>query len=154
MAQGLPVAAADNPLGFQLDAQGQIPALEVDELEGEARELRLNQCAAFCRFLDGRDGFIEAFNCLQHYQQVLAVLLHEVLAEHLNLVKDHYLRTLADLRTLAITQSTANSMITSVVTKEVELRYIAGFFKVRRNLGMHERMAPAPKEGAGGGLQT
>ena len=48
----LPLAAADNPLGFQPDAQGQIPTLEVNELEGEAQELRLNQCAAFCRFLD------------------------------------------------------------------------------------------------------
>ena len=71
--------------------------------------------------------------------------------EQLHLVKDYYLWTLVELHTLAIAQSADNEMLMSVVTKEVELGHIAGFFRMRRRLGMYERMAPALEEGAGGG---
>ena len=39
---GLPLVAANNPLGFQPNAEGQVPALMVVELEGEGRDARLN----------------------------------------------------------------------------------------------------------------
>ena len=66
-------------------------------------------------------------------------------------MQDHYLRTSAELRTLAIATSADNELLTSVVTKEVALGYIAGYFRMRRTLGMFERMAPALEGGAGGG---
>ena len=66
-------------------------------------------------------------------------------------MKDHYLWTLAELHTLAIAHSADNEMLTSVVTKEVELGHIAGLLRTWRRMGMYEKMAPAPEEGAGGG---
>ena len=78
-------------------------------------------------------------------------MIQEVLEEQPHLMKDHYLRTSAELRTLVIVRSADNRLLTAVVTKEVELGHIAGFFRTRRRLGMYERMAPAPENGAGGG---
>ena len=66
-------------------------------------------------------------------------------------MQDHYLQTSAELRTLTIATSADNELLTSVVTKEVALGYIAGYFRMRRTLGMFERMAPALEGGAGGG---
>ena len=70
---GLPLATTNNPLGLQPNAQGQVPTLIVVEPEGEGRYVRLNQCTDFFRFLDGQEGYIQAFNHLPHYQQVIAV---------------------------------------------------------------------------------
>ena len=69
-------------------------------------------------------------------------------------MQDHYLQTSAELRTLIIATSADNELLTSVVTKEVALGYIAGYFRMRRTLGMFERMDPALEGGAGGGPQT
>ena len=65
------------------------------------------------------------------------MLLYEASADHPNLVKENFLRTSVDLRALVITQSTTNTVLTSVVTKEVELGHIAGFLKARTALRMH-----------------
>ena len=54
--QGLPMAAADNLLGFPPDAQGQVPALAIRKLERDECDVRLNQCAAFCRFWTAKVG--------------------------------------------------------------------------------------------------
>ena len=66
-------------------------------------------------------------------------------------MKENFLRTTAEFRALAISQAANNAVLISVVIREVELRHIAGFFKTRRALGMHERMVLSPKDGAGGG---
>ena len=79
-------------------------------------------------------------------------------------MKDHYIRTSAELRTLTIATSADKELLTSVVTKKVVLGYldkipnlsslvgyIAGYFRMRRILGIFERMAPALEGGAGGG---
>ena len=66
-------------------------------------------------------------------------------------MKENYLRTSTELRTLAITRSVDNEQLMCAVTKEVVLGYIAGYFRMRRTLGMFERMAPALEGGAGGG---
>ena len=68
-------------------------------------------------------------------------------------MQDHYIQTSAELHTLAIATSADNELLTSVVTKEVALGYIAGYFRMRRTLGMFERMAPAREGGAGGGAR-
>ena len=80
------------------------------------------------------------------------MLLYEVSAEYPNLVKNQYLRTVADLRALVITQSAANTVITSVVTKEVDLGHIAGFFKARKIWGCMREWPPQPRKGQEGGL--
>ena len=89
--QGLPMAAADNLLDLLQDAQGRIPLLTIRELEGNERDTRLTQCIDFCRFLNGQDCFIRAFNHLPHHQQIIAVLIQENSDEHPHRVKEHYL---------------------------------------------------------------
>ena len=79
------------------------------------------------------------------------MLIQEDSEEQPHRMKDHYIQTSAELRTLTIATSTDKELLTSVVTKEVELRYIARYFRMRRTLGMFERMAPALEGGAGGG---
>lgn len=56
-----------------------------------------------------------------------------------------------ELRELAITRSANNEWLMAPVTKETALRYITGYFRMRRMLGLFERMAPALEGGAGGG---
>ena len=94
---------------------------------------------------------IQAFNHLPYHQQIIAVLIQENSDEHPHCMKEHYLWTLAELCTLAIARSAENEQLTSVVTKEVVLGYIAGYFRMRRTLGMFERMASTLEGGAGGG---
>ena len=81
---------------------------------------------------------------------MLVVLLHEASQEHPHCMKEHFLKTTGELHTLAISQSSHNAPITSIVTKEIKLGHIAAFFKARRALGLFERMAQAPVEIAGG----
>ena len=58
MATNLPLASPENPLGLEPGADGTIPALTVDTLEGDAREPRLRSGTTFVEFLNGNDGFI------------------------------------------------------------------------------------------------
>ena len=123
----------------------------IRKLEGNDRVMRLIQCTNFCRFLIGQDCFIRAFNHLPHHQQIIAVLIQENSEEHPHRMKEYYLRTLVELRKLAIARFTNIEPLTATVIKETELGYIAGYFRMRRTLGLYERMAPALQGGAGGG---
>ena len=66
-------------------------------------------------------------------------------------MKDNYLQTSVELWTLVIVWSANNGLLTAVVTKEVELEHIVGFFRTQRRVGMYERMAPMPEEVVGEG---
>ena len=61
-----------------------------------------------------------------------------------------------DYRILAITRSKHSGAISSAVTKEVELRYLAAFFRGRQELGLYGEMKPntfaAVGEGPGRGV--
>ena len=66
-------------------------------------------------------------------------------------MNENFLRITAELRALAMSQAANNVVLISVVIREVELGHIVGFFKTRRALGMHKRMALSLMNGAGGG---
>ena len=150
MTTNLPLASPDNPLGLEPAADGTIPALTVTALEGDAREPRLRAGSTFCEFLNGNDGYIRAFNAMNDHLQVLAVLIHETYEAHPHRMKEHFLKTTGELRSLAISRSPHHAVITAVVTKEIAIGHIAEFFRSRQRLGMFERMIPASTGMAGG----
>ena len=49
----------------------------MEEIPGEERQARFDQGNRFCRYLNGRDGWVAAFDGLSHFHQILAVLLAE-----------------------------------------------------------------------------
>ena len=58
--------SVDNPLGLPPDEQGRPHQLAIRALPGKGRDTRFNAGAALCSLLNGRDGYITAFNSLIH----------------------------------------------------------------------------------------
>ena len=87
----LPPVSGENPLGLLLDRQGRAPSINVEEILGEERQARLDRGNQFCRYLDGRDGWVAAFNRRPHFHQILAILLAKNVEQHPQVVRDWFL---------------------------------------------------------------
>ena len=62
----LPPVSGENPLGLPLDREGQAPSINVEEIPGEERQARFDRGNQFCRYLNGRDGWVAAYDRLSH----------------------------------------------------------------------------------------
>ena len=133
----LPPVSGENPLGLPLDGEGRAPSINVEEIPGEERQARFDQGNQFCRYLDGRDGWVAAFDRLPHFHQVLAIILAENVKQHPHVVKDQFLSSNNNYRVLAITRSAYSGAISSAVTKEAKLGHLAAFFRGRQKLGLY-----------------
>ena len=63
----LPPVLGANPLGLPLDGDERVPSINMQEIPGEDREARFDRGNQFCRYLDGRDGWVAAFDRLSHF---------------------------------------------------------------------------------------
>ena len=86
----LPPVSEENPLGLLLDGEGRAPSINVDKILGEETQARLERGNQFCRYLDGRDGLVAAFNRMPHFHQILAILLAKNIEQHLQVVSDQF----------------------------------------------------------------
>ena len=102
MATALPLATPENPLGLKPNNEGATPFLTINQLEGNACEPRIRFCTAFVEFINREDGYIRAFSALNEFQQVLVVLIREVYDKRPHCIKEHFLKTTADLQKLAV----------------------------------------------------
>ena len=84
----LPPVSGENPLGLPLDEQGRAPSINVEEIPGEERQARFDRGNRFCGYLNGRDGWVAAFDRLPHFHQILAIILAENVKQHPHVVKD------------------------------------------------------------------
>ena len=99
----LPPVPRENPLGLPLDREGQVPSSNIQEIPGEERQARFDRGNQFCRYLNGREGWVAAFDRLPHFHQILAIILAENVNQHPHVVKDRFLSFNNDYRVLAIT---------------------------------------------------
>ena len=118
------MAIVNNLLGLPADDKGQLPEFTVVNIQGEGQEARFDPCARFCDFLNGQEYYIQKFDSLSHHIQVLAVIVYEESKQQPKQMKENFLRTTAEFRTLAITQAADSAMLTAMVVQEVELRHI------------------------------
>merc|ERR1711873_79585 len=101
----LPPVSEENPLGLPLDGEGRTPGINMGEILGEERQARLDRGNQFCRYLNGRDGWVAAFDRLSHFHQILAIILAENVEHHPQVVRDQFLSSNNNYRVLAITKS-------------------------------------------------
>ena len=131
----LPSVSGENPLGLPLDEQGGVPSITMEEIPRKERQASFDGGNRFCEYLNGRNGWVAAFDGLSHFHQILAILLADNIDQQPNLVKDRFLTVDDNCRPLAITRSIHSATISSAVTKEAELGHLAVFFQGRQELG-------------------
>ena len=101
----LPPVSGENPMRLPLDGEGQAPSINVEEIPEEERQARFDRGNQFCRYLNGREGWVAAFDRLSHFHQILALLLAENIKHHPQVVRDRFLSFNGDYRILAISRS-------------------------------------------------